>query len=187
MNGTSAASLWDTESALRMANEIARLRGIYCGPATVTWIAAVWNRNQGTAYDYLKRLQDKTLFPDGPRSFSNAIPGFRSNLDLILRRETNDQLRLSSKRYFRYQDIHNLIGENNMPFIVRIALPSLRDGLHYASVFKTTISGDACTCYCQDNGVIRSGKKIGEGVSITSHSMRRVAFFAWGARQVSVV
>ncbi|MEJ1241796.1 hypothetical protein WBG78_26865 [Chryseolinea sp. T2] len=187
MNSTATASLWETESARWTANEIARLRGVYCGPAAVAWIAAVWNANQGTSYDYLRRLQDKALFPDGPRSFNNAIPFFKSSLNQILRRETNGQLELSSNRQFRYQDIHNRIAANGMPFIVRIALPSLRDGLHYATIFRTTLTDDKCTCYCQDNGVITGGKKITEGITITAHSMRRAPFFAWGARQVKVV
>lgn len=177
----SLAKLWNSDAAFEMAKQIAALRGLYCGPATAVWIAAVWHAAHGVQYDYRERLKDKLLFPDGPRSFTRSVPGFQLNLNQTLRRETKDQLGLSTKRHYKIRNIHELIMLHEMPFIVRIPLASFRDGLHYATLFKSVVSEQGFDLHCQDNGVL-SSKKIQEGISIMARGTG--ASFLWGARQV---
>jgi hypothetical protein len=184
MNETSAASLWNTDSAYDVAWRIASLRGVYCGPAAVAWIAAVWNAFNNIPYPYLERLQNKTLFPDGPRAFSHSIPGFKIDLEQTLLRETQDALKLSRERVFTYAELHRLLGENNMPIIVRIPTASIRDGLHYVTLFKSVFSGTAFRFYWQDNGVFRSDEHIQNGISVSVRKSDGIALFPWGARQV---
>ena len=75
---TSRANHWCTDSARAMASQISSINGLYCGPTVVGWIAAVWNIDvKHRPYDYMTRLPDKKLFPDGPRAF-------KSNADLPL-------------------------------------------------------------------------------------------------------
>lgn len=184
MNNHSEATLWTTPYALRVARQIASLRGVYCGPASVVWIAAVWNAHAGIPYHPLARLQDKLLLGDGPRTFAHWLPGFRENLSETLYRETQGQLKLSSRVVFRYRQLHEALGRENMPFVVRIPTASLRDGLHYMTVYKSEVLGELFQFYWQDNGVFRSGEKIQEGIHRIVRPANRVSFFFWGARQV---
>jgi hypothetical protein len=184
MYNVSTAALWNSEFAINVARRIASLRGVYCGPAVVAWISAVWNAKAEVPYDYIGRLQNKQLFPDGPRSFIHSLPGFKDNLDRTLQRETHGALRLSHKRIYRYQDIHEMIREDEMPFIVRIPTASIRDGLHYVSLFKTIFTDAAFRCYWQDNGVFRSDEELQGGISVSIRQVRGIPFFPWGARQV---
>lgn len=184
MNNHSEASLWTTEYALRVARQIASLPGVYCGPASIVWIAAVWNAHVGRPYHPLARLQDKLLFGDGPRTFAHELPGFREDLSQTLYRETQGQLKLSSEIIFRYRHIHQALGRERMPFIVRIPTASLRDGLHYVTVYKSVFTGDSFLFSWQDNGVFRSGEKLQEGMHRATRPSNRASFFFWGARQV---
>ncbi|HTF18231.1 MAG TPA: hypothetical protein VK658_09180 [Chryseolinea sp.] len=184
MYDVSTATLWNSEFALDVARRIASLKGIYCGPAAVGWISAVWNAKARIPYDYMGRLQDKQLFPDGPRSFVHAIPAFKDNLDLVLQRETHGSLGLSTNRYYRYRDIHALMHRHEMPFIVRIPTASVRDGLHYVTLFRTISTQAAFRCYWQDNGVFRSDEKMQEGISLSIRPASAIPFFPWGTRQV---
>jgi hypothetical protein len=184
MYDVSTAALWNSEFAANVARNIASLKGVYCGPAVVAWISAIWNAKAEVPYDYISRLQNKQLFPDGPRSFTHFVPGFRYNLDRTLQRETHGALRLSQKRMHRYQDIHALIREHEMPFIVRIPTASIRDGLHYVSLFKTILTEGSFRCYWQDNGVFQSDEELQKGISLSVRQVRRPPLFPWGARQV---
>lgn len=96
------ANEWNSPIAKEIARDISTISGLYCGPAAVGWIAAVWNNSKGRTYEYKKRLKDKDLFPDGPRPFHTDLPGFQTNLSDTLRRETNNELRLAREIYFRY-------------------------------------------------------------------------------------
>lgn len=184
MYDVSVASLWNAELAFTLARRIAAMNNIYCGPASVAWIAAVWNAQTGTDYHAAERLRDKQFFGDGPRAFAHRIPGFKQDLDSTLRRETNGSLGLSPQRYFHYRTIHSLLRTNEMPFIVRIPTASMRDGLHYVTLFKTILTDTALKCYWQDNGVFRSEEELQEGISVAIRPMRPAPFFLWGARQV---
>ena len=185
MTNVSSATLWNSEFALQVAQRIEGISGIYCGPAAVVWISAVWNATANVPYDYQTRLRDKKLFPDGPRSFSHFVPGFKSDLDQILRRETHGQLGLSTRRHYQYRDIHELIGSLQMPFIVRIPTASIRNGLHYVTLFKSVFTADnTFKCYWQDNGVFHSDEKMQHGISVSLRKSDRMAYFPWGARQV---
>lgn len=181
-NGSS--SLWNSEFARNAARRIASLSGVYCGPAAVAWIAAVWNAKSNLSYDYIGRLKDKQLFPDGPRTFTRALPGFQTDLDQTLLRETHGALRLSKERYYRYDVIHELNRVSDMPFIVRIPTASIRNGLHYVTLFKCFFAGETFTCYWQDNGVYKSDEETQQGISVSKRNAERAAFFPWGARQV---
>jgi hypothetical protein len=187
MYDVSTATQWNSEFAFTVARRIASLRGVYCGPAAVGWIAAVWNATSGVSYDYLTRLKNKQLFPDGPRSFTHDLPGFKDDLDRTLQRETQGALRLSAKRYYRYKDIHASIRAREMPFIVRIPTASIRDGLHYVTLFKTIFTDTAFRCHWQDNGVFRSDEPMQEGISLSIRNAGSIPFFPWGARQVERV
>ena len=187
MHEVSTATLWNTDEAFAAARRIASLHGVYCGPAAVAWTAAVWNSAQGIPYDFISRVKRKDLFPDGPRAFMHAIPGFQIDLDGILRRETQGALRLSSVRVFAYSKIHSMIAEEGMPFIVRIPTASIRNGLHYVTLFKSIRSGDTFRFYWQDNGVFRSDEHIQEGISVSIRNADGAGLFPWGARQVVIV
>lgn len=184
MYDVSTSTLWNSEHAKSIARRIAQLGNVYCGPAAVAWIAAVWNAHAGVTYNFMERLRDKKLFPDGPRSLSHRVPGFQLNMDALLQRETQGYLRLSSERYFTYKDIHRLIGSAEMPFIVRVPTSSIRHGLHYVTLFKSIATDTTFRCYWQDNGVFRSDEEMEEGISVSVRSLRRTPFFFWGARQV---
>jgi hypothetical protein len=93
--GWSKANKWCTASARQIAADIAGVSGLYCGPTVVGWIAAVWNLNiKKRPYDYMARLKDSNLFPDGPRKFHGKPPGFQRSLNDILGRETKGDLHL---------------------------------------------------------------------------------------------
>ena len=184
MEDIAAAPLWNAEGALALARRVERIQGLYCGPAAVAWIAAVWNAQKSRSYDVAKRLCDKTLFPDGPRSFNHTPPAFQLDLNRVLLRETQGELTLSAKRYHRYDIIHRMIKSTGMPFIVRIPTASLRDGLHYVTLFKMVASGTTYRCYWQDNGVFRSDESMQAGISVSVRSSVRAPFFFWGAKQV---
>jgi hypothetical protein len=184
MNEISAANLWSTDSAYDAARRIASLRGVYCGPAAVVWIAAVWNASNNISYPYLERLQSKTLFPDGPRAFNHSIPGFKVDLNQTLLRETQGALMLSRERVFKFAALHRMLDENNMPIIVRIPTASVRDGLHYVTLFKSVFRGTDFRFYWQDNGVFRSDEHIQDGISVSVRKSGNLALFPWGARQI---
>lgn len=159
----SIAELWDEQPAKDIARDIADIQGLFCGPAVVGWIAAVWNKSKGRNYDYLTRLSDKRLFPDGPRAFkSNAdLPGidiYQAPLNEILLRETNNELYLADATHYRYGTIHDELEKHDMPIIIRMKPAGLLDGLHYVTLYKSekdvrTMRPDRIQFYWQDNGV----------------------------------
>ncbi len=198
--GWSKANLWNSRQSRIIAREIAGL-GLYCGPAVVAWIAAVWNLDKGRTYDYVGRLKDKDLFPDGPRRFSgdgfwgqpeasNPPPGFESSLNAILRRETNDELKLTSKTYYKYGTIHGTLERFDMPVIIRM-YPNLV-GLHYVSLYKSRKwnhrwAFDRIKFYWQDNSIF--GKRNGGNPGLYGTGRRRVGWsiFLYGAKRVEKV
>ncbi len=184
-----AADKWSSSFALGAAAQIASRYGIYCGPASVAWIAAVWNDKRRRPYDFMGRLIDKTLFPDGPRDFHHDLPGFQMNLSDLLRRETEDELKLDSRLYFKHQTIHILLHSSSMPFIIRMPSPSIKDGLHYVTLYRSDRSAETSrfAFYWQDNGIYRSCEKIGEGLSKFRNISPLLNFFPWGAKRVTHV
>jgi len=184
MHETAAASLWNTESASLLARRIAAIPGLYCGPAAIAWIAAVWNAHQGVPYAFNERLKNKALFADGPRTFAHSLPVFQTDLNHALFRETYGHLQLSQERYYRYETIHRLMRDTDMPFVVRIPTASLRDGLHYVTLFRTVMTDTTFRCYWQDNGVFKSDELMHEGISVSIRSANKYPFFFWGARKV---
>jgi len=151
-------NVWSSPSAKDMAREISAISGLYCGPATVGWIAAVWNNQKGRPYDYRTRLKDKDLFPDGPRAFRKKVPGFKLNLSELLRRETREELQLSDDSYYHYHTIHQSLLKYEMPVVVRMKAPKFLDGLHYVTVYQSEMklfgADDArIQLYWQDNGL----------------------------------
>lgn len=178
------AELWDTEAARSIAKQIAAMSGVYCGPAAVAWVAAVWNEQRGVQYDAVARLRDKSLFSDGPRTFAHQGPGFQPALDRMLQRETQGELSLSEQRIFTYAELHRSIATVHMPCLVRIPTASLRHGLHYVSLFKSQRRDDQYRFFWQDNGVFDSDEPMSSGISISVRSAVTFPFFVWGARQV---
>ena len=158
MSDWAVAKFWDSPEANEMAREISSISGLYCGPAAVGWIAAVWNERKGRRYDYMSRLKDKSLFPDGPIPFRLRLPGINLSLSKLMQRETNHELQLSNETYYRYNTIHDSLRQFEMPVIIRTVAPKLRDGLHYVTLYKSerSLSNNGAKIiklYQQDNGL----------------------------------
>lgn len=195
---TTAANLWDSDSAREIANKISRISGIYCGPASIGWIAAVWNLNKEIPYDYQSRLSSRGLFSDGPRTFKFKTPLpslkiFGNTLNDILQRETNNELGLSNETYYKYKSIHEALNTHQMPLILRLKHGSLIDGLHYVTIYKSEIKKqedqvEKIRFYWQDNGIYgrrndlkNPGLYIGEWQDISWKSV-----FIYGAKRVVI-
>ncbi|MEO8474516.1 MAG: hypothetical protein ABI477_20100 [Chryseolinea sp.] len=175
---------WSSLISADIAGNIASRYGVYCGPASIVWIAAVWNSYKGRPYPYLDRITDKKLFPDGPRPFTGYIPGFQLNLSDLLRRETQGDLRLSDKTYFQYDRIDKNVCASEMPMIIRIPSMSFKNGLHYVTLFKSESSRQMFNFHFQDNGVYKSDVKLIEGLGILKRRKGVMNIFPWGAKQV---
>lgn len=178
------AEMWCTPAAEEVARKIAKLHGTYCGPAAVVWIAAVWNVFRRRPYDYLARLDNKNFFPDGPRMFQYSFPGFQMNLNDLLMRETNNELMLSKETYYKYSEIHHMLMSSGMPLIIRIPSMSLKDGLHYVTLFQSELTPDSYRFHWQDNGVFHSDERLPEGLSLAVRKLGDLNFFLWGAQRV---
>lgn len=186
------ADLWDTRRAKKIAREIAeQSTGNNCGPAVVVWIAAVWNLHKGRSYDYVGRLTNKSLFPDGPRRFTGSAPGFQSSLNAILKRETNNELKLTAT-YFRYSTIHKRLERYDNPIIIRMWGFEFLDGLHYTALYKTRYRKrrfrvDKIKFYWMDNG--NYGRRNGGNPGLYGTGWRNVGInvFPAGAKRVKRV
>ena len=178
------AAKWNTEFAFAAARQISFMSSVYCGPATAVWIAAVWNQSKGSQYD-LGRLKDKKLFPDGPRMFHGRIPGFQLSLNDLLLRETNGELKIAHETYFRVDTIHRVLEDHELPVIIRLKGPNIKNGLHYMVAYRSDMheEGDKkknLQLYSQDNGLFGVGNS---GLSrVTFENMSHV--FVWGAKRV---
>ena len=186
----SKANKWDTDIARTFASGVASVGG-YCGPAVVAWIAAVWNHSKGRGYDYQTRLRDKSLFADGPRAFigHSDVPGWQTSLNAILKRETNNELKLSDETHYRYGAIHGELEEHDMPIIIRMMGPQFIGSLHYVTLYKSQKevrdwSFDRIQFYWQDNGVY--GKLNGGNRGLYTTDWRKVgqSMFVYGAKRV---
>ena len=187
--GWALAGRWNSPIAKEIAREISTISGLYCGPAAVGWIAAVWNNSQGRPYEYMRRLKDKGLFPNGPRPFRLDLPGFQTNLSDTLRRETNNELKLAGELYFRYGAIHNALEKYEMPIIIRMLAPKLIDGLHYVTLYKSEKQPeqhmrDRIQFYWQDNGLYESNNGVDAGLTKTDWKKERLKLLFWGAKRV---
>jgi hypothetical protein len=179
---------WDSPTSKKIAGDISSIAGLYCGPAAVGWIAAIWNNLQGRSYDYKGRLKDKALFPDGPRPFSIKLPGFQKSLNDLLMRETNNELKLSTETYYRHKSIDNILSKDDMPVIIRMLALKPAEGLHYVTAYKSethvrNAANDQIQFYLQDNGVYGSNA-ANAGLSKLRLSDTRANIFLWGAKRV---
>lgn len=183
---TVEAGKWNSPFAFEAARRISSIPSLYCGPASVAWIASVWNESKGRKYDFSKRLSDKALFPDGPRAFHGRLPGFQLSLNDLLLRETNGELKLSRETYFSSRSIHNVLSEYQLPVILRIRGRKLKDGLHYITLYKSEVStikeSESIEFRWQDNGLlgVHHGVATGNGSTIRKPSHK----FIWGAKRV---
>jgi hypothetical protein len=187
--GWALAGRWNSPIAKEIAREISTISGLYCGPAAVGWIAAVWNNSQGQPYDYMTRLKDKGLFPNGPRPFHVDLPGFQTNLSDTLRRETNSELKLASEKLYRYGTIHHAMEQHEMPIIVRMPASKLIDGLHYVTLYSSERcqeqgGSDEIQFYWQDNGLYKGSEGVTTGLSKTAWRRVGMNMFFWGATRV---
>jgi hypothetical protein len=185
--GWAKAREWNSTQAVEIARNISSIPSLYCGPAAVGWIAAVWNQLNGRPYDYMKRLSDKHLFPDGPRPFHGVIPGFQKSLNNLLRRETQGDLKIASKFYFGCNTIYDALQEHEMPIIMRMMAPKLMEGLHYVTLYKSERqehenNDDQVQFYWQDNGLYGDG--LDTGLSKTSWKKGSRNIFPWGAKRI---
>jgi len=181
------AAKWNSAFAFDAARQISSVSSVYCGPAAVGWIAAVWNQAKGLQYDFKTRLKDKNLFPDGPRLFHGRIPGFQLSLNDLILRETAGELRLADEFYFSIDSIHRLLKGDDLPVIIRLKGSNLRNGLHYVVAYKSEISerGEQKTIrlFSQDNGLLGVGNS---GLhTATYHNTSHL--FIWGAKRVVVM
>jgi len=188
MSWASAAE-WNTHQAVEIAFNISSLPSVYCGPASIAWIAAVWNQQKGRPYRYIDRLRDKSLFPDGPRLFHGIVPGFEKSLNDLLIRETEGELRIAREIYFGPRALHGSLIENKMPMIVRMKAPKFRDGLHYVTLYKSERrdardESGQLQLHWQDNGLY--GGESSRGLSASSWQSARGSLFFWGAKRIVV-
>lgn len=188
MGKWSIANLWNTRKSKQIAREIANIGG-YCGPAVVVWIAAVWNLSKGRNYDYKNRL---CLLPDGPRRFFGRGPGFQRSLNDILKRETNNELKLKGTTYWRYSTIHKRLEDYDMPIIIRMFSPSFIDGLHYTALYKSRYwerrwRVDKIKFYWMDNGVY--GRRNAGNPGLYGTGRRNVGYnvFPFGTKRVQKI
>ena len=178
------AATWNSDYALDAARQIASIPSVYCGPASAGWIAAVWNHSKGRPYDFRKRLNDKNLFPDGPRLFHGMMPGFQFSLSDLLMRETNGELKLSNEIYFKANTVHDILNEFQMPFIIRLIGSNIRNGLHYVVVYRSQLiesnhQRPTIDFYRQDNGLFgKDNSGLSRMIVGKSHS------FLWGTKRV---
>ena len=186
---TSTANLWNSSQSKAIARNIANIPGLYCGPAVVGWIAAVWNLHKGRAYDYMDRLHDESLFPDGPRRFRGSGTIFEHSLETILRRETRGDLKLSNATHYRYGTIHRKLEQYDMPIIIRMKSRRFQDGLHYTALYKSRKRNrrwrlDKIKFYWMDNG--HYGRANGGNPGLYATRWRSVgqSFFFWGSKRV---
>lgn len=182
------AAIWDTSVSKQIAADISSMPDLYCGPATVVWIAAVWNNLQGRSYDYKARLKDRKLFADGPRAFHLKLPAFQKNLNDLLVAETNHELKLSPEIYFKYRSIYEVVETYNLPVIVRMPARKFKNGLHYLTIYKVEVNKnserrDQIQFYWQDNGVY-GDNPASSGLSKSGWGDVRSNFFFWGACRV---
>ncbi|HMG89144.1 MAG TPA: hypothetical protein VK589_03765 [Chryseolinea sp.] len=183
---TALAAKWNSDIAFAAARQISSMSSVYCGPATVGWIAAVWNQSKGRQYD-LARLNNKNLFPDGPRMYHGRIPGFQLSINDLLLRETAGELKLARDNYFRVDAIHRLLMDHGLPVIIRLRGPNIRNGLHYIVAYRSELHEEGekkknIQLYSQDNGLFGVGNS---GLSkVTFETMSHV--FIWGAKRVVV-
>ena len=179
----SNADLWCSPFADNMAANIAFG---YCGPNVIVWIAAVWNNIVGRQYNAQTRLMDKALFPDGPRLWDTSSPGFRTSLNDILKRETQNDLHLSEDTYYKYGTIHDRLEQYDMPIIIRMWSGN---AWHYVTLYKSEkkeLRGrpDKIKFYWQDNGTY--GSRDGGNPGLYTTEWRDVGenIFSYGAKRV---
>lgn len=177
------AAKWNSAFALDAARQISSVSSLYCGPAAVGWIAAVWNQSKGLHYDFKTRLNDKILFPDGPRLFHGRIPGFQLSLNDLLLRETNGALKISYETYFKSAAIRDALHRFEIPLIVRIKGTTLRDGLHYVTLFNSEIikkqdGSRQLEFWWQDNGLFGSHSGVCKKV------LEYGTLLPWGAKRI---
>lgn len=186
----SIANVWNTTYSKDVARDIASISGLYCGPAVVGWIAAVWKHHNHQRYDYMSRLNDKRLFPDGPRDFTGKsnLPKFQNSLKSLLLRETNNELTFDGETYRKYGTLHDELEKHDMPIAIRMQAPNFTDGLHYVTLYKSEKKErdwkeDRIQFYWQDNGFYGND---GGNPGLHQTDWRNVGqhVFFWGAKRV---
>ena len=184
---THTANRWCTESARQVADRIAEIPGLYCGPVAVGWIAAVWNIDvKKRSYDYLSRLANKKLFPDGPRKFHGKPPGFQRSLNDILGRETDGELQLWQNALHSYSGIHEELEKKDRPIIICMYPEDV--GLHHVALYKSekkeiNLGVDQIKFYWMDNGLY--GRRNRGHPGLYSTGWRKIlSLFTWGAERV---
>ena len=186
--GWAKANIWCTEEARDLADAIARINYLYCGPAVVGWIAAVWNKQvKGRAYDYKGRLQDKKLFPDGPRKFFGKPEKFQRSLNDILLRETEGELGFSKDMLHKYGTIHDRLEQHDMPIVICLCPDDFV--LHYVTLYKSqkdVVNGglDRIKFFWQDNGLYGGENDGNPGLYRTGWRSVGESAFTWGAGRV---
>jgi hypothetical protein len=183
-NGSAIAKRWDSARSAEIARVVSSVPNLYCGPAAIGWIAAVWNESKGRPYDVIRRLKDKKLFPDGPRPFHGSVFLMESNLNDLLKRETNGELGISRETYFRSESIHSVLQQFEMPVIIRMVGRLPKDGLHYVTLYKSEIKEQTkgfnqVEFHWQDNGLYG----IRGGLSATTFRSQS-HIILWGAKRV---
>jgi hypothetical protein len=197
----SKANMWCTSAAEDIAADIVNRVStprLYCGPAAVAWIAAVWNRKVKRPYDYLKRLANKSLFPDGPRDFTDeyslALLGLKKavlkeDLRSVLLRETEGELTLGKSTHYRYGTIHDKLEEMDYPIIIRMGSSEFWNGLHYVTLYQSDkenrrLKLDRIKFHWQDNGFYGRSNGGNGGLYVTAWRDVGQSAFAWGSKQV---
>lgn len=178
--------IWCSPLADGIAYEIASMPGVYCGPAAVAWIAAVWNNSRGRDYDHRARLLDKNVFADGPRLYRRRVPFFAGGLHEALVRETEGELGLSRQTYRRTKSVHRALCESEMPIVLRMAAPRLRQGLHYTALCRSARAQEPSRRFrlqWMDNGLFGS-REPEHPAFYETPPLRPWSLFLWGCKRV---
>lgn len=184
---TTRASLWDTPRARALAAEIASLTTagkLYCGPAVVGWIAAVWNESRGRSYDVAARLADKGLFRNGPRLLRKKLPLLPGSIDAALRRETKGDLGLAPRTRRRYRAALSDIEQGGMPLVVCLYAGRPFGQWHYTAIHRAETTKDTVQWHWMDNGLFGRRTDGNPGLFTTGRLGLRRGLFVYGATPV---
>jgi hypothetical protein len=182
-NGSAVAGRWNTDRSAELAKLISSIPSLYCGPASIGWIAAVWNESKSRRYELKTRLADKNLFSDGPRPFHRTIPFFQASLNDMLARETDGDLRIANETYLRCEAIHEALQQFEMPLIIRMPGKRIRDGIHYVTLYRSEFKQQSDGSYdlefsWQDNGL------FGSHTGLSRRIVPKGSRFYWGAKRI---
>jgi hypothetical protein len=115
--------------------------------------------------------------------FHGRMPGFQQSLDHLIERETWGELKIAHESYFRIETIHNVLHQYAMPVIIRITGSTIRNGLHYVTLFNShkvrqPDGSHLFELWWQDNGL------FGTHAGFCRNIFKGRTVFPWGAKRI---